>query len=164
MDWQNWYKLKSLARAGWLRNGIEHPESVAAHSWGVALLCHEHCPDHLNRERVLQLAIIHDLPEVYVGDITPHDGISQEKKHFLEMQAAQNFLPEKTYAIWLEYLENQSPEARFVHAIDKIDMALQARFYEDEYKIDGKEFLQSAQKALGQEWQYLWSIVENGIK
>ena len=80
-------KLKSLPRTGWLRAGIENPESVAAHSWGVAWLCMILCPDDLNKLKVLEMAIIHDLAEVRIGDITPYDGIEVAEKHEMESAA-----------------------------------------------------------------------------
>ena len=67
--------LKALPRAGWVRAGVRHPESVAAHSWGVAWLVLVLCPPALDRGRALAIAVAHDLPEVTVGDITPHDGV-----------------------------------------------------------------------------------------
>ena len=38
----------------------------------------------INFERCIKFSIIHDLAEVIVGDITPRDGISEEKKHAME--------------------------------------------------------------------------------
>ena len=61
--------LKDVVRAGWVRAGVESPESVAAHSWGMALLATQLCPDDLNLQRVLELCILHDIAEVHVGDI-----------------------------------------------------------------------------------------------
>ncbi|CAK0899040.1 unnamed protein product [Prorocentrum cordatum] len=78
--------LKDVARAGWLRRGVEAPESVAAHSWGVAFLASQLCPASLDRGRVLEMSIVHDLAEVRVGDITPRDGVPPAEKHRLEAQ------------------------------------------------------------------------------
>ena len=73
--------LKGVIRAGWIRAGVENPESVAAHSWGMAMLATQLCPEDLNLQRVLELCILHDIAEVRVGDITPHDNIAPEEKH-----------------------------------------------------------------------------------
>lgn len=35
------------------------------------------------------MALIHDVAESIVGDITPHDGVSNEDKHKLESDAIQ---------------------------------------------------------------------------
>ena len=46
--------LKELPRAGWVRERVQQPESVAAHSWGVAWLVLVLCPEHINREQEKQ--------------------------------------------------------------------------------------------------------------
>lgn len=121
--------LKALPRAGWVRVGVPQPESVAAHSWGVAWLVLALCPPGLDRGRALAIAVLHDLAEVRVGDITPHDGVDRAQKHTQERAALVELLrplpdPEGLVALWDEY--GHSPEGRFVRACDKLDMALQA--------------------------------------
>jgi len=127
-------KLKSLPRTGWLRAGIENPESVAAHSWGVAWLSLVLCPPNLNRGRVLEMAIIHDLAEVRVGDITPHDSVSRDDKHRMEDEAMDGLLEvmchrDELKSIWDECEVGKTKEAHFVKQMDKLDMALQAQEY-----------------------------------
>jgi len=123
-------KLKSLPRTGWLRAGIENPESVAAHSWGVAWLCMILCPDDLNKLKVLEMAIIHDLAEVRIGDITPYDGIEVAEKHKMESAAFVEMTEQLCNRQHLRDLWNeQSAEADFVKQMDKLDMALQAQEY-----------------------------------
>ena len=68
--------LKNVMRAGWVRAGIDSPEAVAAHSWGMSMLALKLTPPHLDLARVLSLCIVHDIPEVRVGDLTPHDDTS----------------------------------------------------------------------------------------
>ena len=156
-QWKKGFELKKLPRAGWFRKGIDHPESVAAHSWGMAVLCLEFGPriqTPLNMERVLALALIHDLPEVYAGDITPHDGVSKFEKKERERQAATQLLNSTTLDLWLEYDANLTTEAKFVHAMDKMDMALQAVVYQTQ--TDTKEFLVSAWNKIPKEWRWVW--------
>ena len=148
------YHLKHLSRAGWCRVGIPDPESVASHSWGVALLVLLLSPPHLNKERMLELALIHDLPEVIVGDITPHDNITKQEKQHREAQAAATLLPPHLLRIWKEYEENQTEEAKFVHMLDKLDMALQAIAYE--HQADTREFVSSAKRKIP---DTLWSVM-----
>lgn len=126
--------LKELPRTGWLRAGIANPESVASHSWGVAWLSLVLCPANLDRGRVLEMATIHDLAEVRVGDITPHDTVSRDDKHRMEDEAMNDLLEVMCHrnelkALWDEYEAGVSKEARFVRAMDKLDMALQAQRY-----------------------------------
>ena len=146
-------QLKEVARAGWLRVGVRSPESVAAHSWGVAWLALVLCPEGLDRERVLSISIVHDLPEVRAGDITPHDGVSKTEKAALErdgLLALTEGLPRAAAlkAFWEEYEAGETAEARFVKACDKLDMALQAARYADAQPVSTREFVESALRKL----------------
>ena len=130
--------LKGVVRAGWLRAGVEQPESVAAHSWGMAMLATQLCPEDLDLQRVLELCILHDIAEVRVGDITPHDNIAPEEKHRLESEAIKEMGIDAN-AIFAEYEAQETPESRFVRYLDKLDMALQAEIYESQ-NLDLSEF------------------------
>lgn len=138
--------LKALDRAGWLRVGVRRPESVAAHSWGVAWLALVLCPDDLDRERVLAYAIVHDLPEVRTGDLTPADGVAPEDKAVRERAAIRELAREipGVAALWEAYERQADPEARFVRQLDRLDMALQAVAYAREAPTE--EFLASAER------------------
>ena len=147
--------LKALPRAGWVRAGVESPESVAAHAWGVAWLVLVLCPEGVDRGRALAIAVAHDIAEVRCGDITPQDGVSTEKKQALEQAAMEGLaggLPngEALLDLWQDYEAGQSPEARFVKACDKLDMALQAQRYSAEQGLELGEFVESALSKLGE--------------
>ena len=45
-------QLKDVDRTGWVRAGVNKPESVAAHSWGMATLALKLCPKELDLSRV----------------------------------------------------------------------------------------------------------------
>ncbi len=139
--------LKEVTRAGWVRAGVGAPESVAAHSWGTALLALVLAPAHLDRARLLTYAILHDLAEVRVGDITPHDGVSKAQKKAMEaeaMGALAQHLPAHILQAWHAYEAQDNAEARFIRQLDRLDMALQAVRYEDTQGVDTAEFIQSA--------------------
>lgn len=137
--------LKDVLRQGWVDRGHAHPESVAAHSWGVAFLVLMLLPDELDRERALTYAVIHDLAEAWVGDLTPRDGVPADEKHQREADAMRTHLPE-LYAQWQAYEAQADPEARFVKQLDRLDMALQASRYRE--RLDPTEFLASASQAI----------------
>ena len=64
------YRLKDEARSGWVLRGVERPESVAAHSWGTALLCLIFAGEAgVDRGRALAIATAHDVAEAEIGDI-----------------------------------------------------------------------------------------------
>lgn len=142
--------LKETDRAGWLRAGVHAPESVAAHSWGLAWLALVLTPPELDRHRVLALCILHDLPEAVVGDITPHDGVSAQDKADAERTVAARILGDRPdlWGLWEDYEKDRSAEAHFVHELDKLDMALQALRYARERGADTAEFIASARREL----------------
>jgi putative hydrolases of HD superfamily len=144
------FALKEVQRAGWLRAGVTEPESVAAHSWGMALIALLRCPPELDRERVLALCLLHDIGEAIIGDITPHDGISREVKRHRERAAAARLLGAwpRLWGLWEDYEQQRSPEARFVKELDRLDMALQAERYRRTRGIDSREFSESADLGL----------------
>jgi putative hydrolase of HD superfamily len=146
-------ELKELPRTGWLRAGVQAPESVAAHSWGVAWLVLVLRPPALCAERALAMAVLHDLAEVRTGDLTPHCGVSPAEKSRAELRALQGMLRDlpraaELEALWLDYEHQRCPEARFVRACDKLDMALQAARYGGRDGLDLQEFVDSALAAL----------------
>jgi putative hydrolase of HD superfamily len=129
-------RLKDTPRAGWALRGISAPESVAEHSHRAALLAlvlapRAHPP--LDVARCVAMALVHDLAEALVGDITPYDGISADDKRAREEAAMRELaaLADDTslLALWREYDAAASPEARFVKELDKLETVLQASEY-----------------------------------
>ena len=133
--------LKSLNRSGWERVGIENPESVASHSWGMSALALRLCPENLDLSKVLSLCIIHDIPEIIVGDLTPEDDCTNKAKD--EHIAMSEIAPQWLH-LFEEYEAGETDEAKFVKQIDKLDMALQAIVYRTEQGIDTSQFIESA--------------------
>lgn len=69
-------KLKDIPRKGWTINNIKNPESIADHTFRASLMAWIlGKKKKLNIERVLKIALIHDLCEVYAGDATPYDSV-----------------------------------------------------------------------------------------
>lgn len=117
-------KIKDLRRRGWIKRDVCSPESDADHMYSVAVEVLLMAPPDLDRCHCLELALTHDLPEVYSSDFTPGE-IPAEEKHALEQAAAQRLAVELNFpklAEWFnEYEEQSSPEARFVRCLDKMD-------------------------------------------
>jgi len=138
-------ELKSVMRTGWVRAGVEQPESVAAHSWGMAVLALRLCPPELDLHTVITYCLIHDLPEIIVGDLTPDDDRSTKAED--EHAAMKKLAPQ-----WLEafetYERQDTPEAQFVHQLDRLDMGLQALVYQNRSDLDLHEFLSSAKSVV----------------
>ena len=78
--------LKHLPRTGWLDRDIASPESVAAHSWRLAVLAWAVASEvGLDADRAMAIALLHDLPEAITGDHTPFDtlGMSTQERRRL---------------------------------------------------------------------------------
>jgi putative hydrolase of HD superfamily len=149
-------KLKRLKRAGWVRVGIPEPESVADHSFRLALLALLVGPRlGLAADKMIRLALLHDLGEARVGDLTPADRVAPSDKRAREAAAIAEIvgsLPEGPALsdLWREYDAAATPEARVVRQLDKLEMALQALEYEHQHGQDLAEFWQSARAGLSE--------------
>jgi len=137
---ENSINLKKIQRQGWVdKLSMGHPESVSDHSYSVAIMCMVISDmQNLNSEKILKMALLHDLAESQIGDFTP-DQIEKEEKKKIENTAFEKitrYLPEeikiKYLEIWTDYQENISEESKIVHQIDKLEMALQAKMYQKE--------------------------------
>ena len=139
-------RLKDVTRQGWVNAGVPSPESVAAHSWGMAILALRLCPPELDLTRVLALCLVHDLPEIIVGDLTPQDDRSTKAQD--EHAAMVNLAPQ-----WVDFFEeyetNNTPEAVFARRLDKLDMGLQAGLYTERTGLNLEAFVESARQTLG---------------
>jgi putative hydrolases of HD superfamily len=148
-------RLKETARAGWKLRGIDDPESVAEHSFRVclmALVLGKSADPPVERERCVAMALVHDLAESIVGDITPYDGVSAGEKRRREREAMEQLAglagdPE-ILELWTEYDAGATPEARFVKELDKLETVLQAAEYEADRGADVDEFWQMGERAL----------------
>ena len=137
-------KFKDLKRSGWIKRKVCNPESDAEHSFSLAFMVLLFCPDDMDKLRCLELALIHDLAEIYAGDYTPVDNISPEEKHSKELDAMKLLSEELSYHqlidLFNEYEEQKTKEAMFIKGLDKIDNVLTATYYDkhnrsDDYKL-----------------------------
>ncbi len=134
-------RLKSIKRRGWIKKvsvDALDAESVADHTYLTALISMLITDlKGLDTCKVLRMALLHDLAEAIVGDHTPEE-ISVAEKHYIEYEAMKELLQSLPYKIgesymkiWDEYINNTSKEADILHQIDKFEMCLQAKEYED---------------------------------
>ena len=130
--------LKKLPRSGWkIKLGLDDSESVAEHSYMMSVMSMVLADmKSLNSEKVIKMSILHDWAESKIGDFMP-DEIGYDKKSELEnyaMSEILELLPQKIQSdyqdMWNEFLVRDTPEARLVHELDKLEMALQAKIYE----------------------------------
>ncbi|CZT12593.1 related to HD family hydrolase [Rhynchosporium agropyri] len=171
-------RLKTTKREGWRRFGISqyalHLQQLASRSRkGKLTFCRgESISDHMYRMSIItmlappslssklniphctKMALVHDMAEALVGDITPVDGVSKPEKNRRE-STTMDYLTksllgkvhggvngQEIQAVWQEYEDSVTPEAMFVHDVDKIELILQMVEYErvNERRLDLGEF------------------------
>lgn len=147
-------RLKRTDRSGWVKKNIINPESVSDHMYRMsimAMVLGDSFGD-LKRDHCIKMCLVHDMAESIVGDITPHDGVSNEEKHRREMEAINDLVAmvdkkvgTEIKDLFLEYENNKTPESKFVKDLDKFEMILQAHQYEQEAHKPGflQEFFDS---------------------
>lgn len=80
--------LKHSSRRGWELREVKNHEQIASHMYSMGMVTFLLGDNSsLDRLKCLQLALVHDLAECIVGDITPMDNISEEHKHKMEDEA-----------------------------------------------------------------------------
>ncbi|MFC1474870.1 HD domain-containing protein [bacterium] len=149
-------ELKKVARAGWMRRGVELPESVADHSFRTAFIAMM-LAERLDLDvlKLVKMCLVHDLAESVTGDITPFDGVGPGEKRKLEEAAVTELMKDipgggEVLELWREYEAGETPEAAAARRIDKIEMALQAREYQEEFpEKDLAEFLSGMKEKSG---------------
>jgi putative hydrolase of HD superfamily len=134
-------RLKRLERTGWTLRGLPNgTESVAAHSFGVAVTAMMLADKIKSRgsevdvERVLKMALLHDLAETRVGDLpktaTKYFGtdvrIRAETAAFADIVGNLGAAESEYKNLYQEYEQRDSLEARLVKAADIIDLLTQA--------------------------------------
>ncbi|CAN8291477.1 unnamed protein product [Cochlearia groenlandica] len=159
------HRLKTTKRKGWINQGINGPESIADHMYRMAIMALIAGDlEGVNRERCIKMAIVHDIAEAIVGDITPSDGVPKAEKNRRETAALKEMCKvlgggvraEEITELWLEYENNASLEANLVKDFDKVEMILQALEYESEHgKVLDEFFISTAgkfQTEIGKSW------------
>lgn len=139
-------RLKRLDRTGWVLRGLPPgAESVAAHSFGVALAAMLLADEasargvEVDAGRVLRLALLHDLAEARTGDMprTVADYYGKDVRKRAERAAFDDIVHDLTGGhaarygeLHEDYEERASLEARLVKAADIVDLLAQALMFE----------------------------------
>ncbi|KAF2433584.1 HD domain-containing protein [Tothia fuscella] len=146
-------RLKTTQREGWRRFGVKNGESISDHMYRmsiITMLAPPSLSSKLDIPRCTKMALIHDMAELLVGDITPVDKIPKAEKSRRE-ETTMDYLckdllgkvgggiaGEEMKAVWKEYEDGETLEAKFVHDVDKVELLLQMVDYERSNKHDGK--------------------------
>jgi len=148
-------KLKRVKRQGWLDAGVKDAESVADHCYRTALIvafCAEGADTgprkgkrggRLDVLKAVRMALIHDIAEAEVGDLTPRSGVPQAEKARREEEAVRRLGDRRVLELWREFDEGKSPEARVVREADVQERTIQATEYSREFpQLDMSSFLE----------------------
>ncbi len=121
--------LKAVERAGYLSDGSRH-ETDSDHTWHMALfallLAGETGVD-LDLGRVLSMVLIHDMVEIFAGDVVVYDVAAREAAKEREREAAERLygilpgdLRDHLQGLWEEFEERKTQEAQFARALDRL--------------------------------------------
>ena len=122
-------KLKNVLRQTLLCDSSRR-ETDAEHSWHLALLCillYEHADPAVDLLRVLKMAVVHDMVEIYAGDTFAFDDKGVETQAAREAAAADRLfamLPSdqgsELRALWEEFDARETKDALYAAAIDTL--------------------------------------------
>ena len=131
-------QLKGVLRQSSILDGTRK-ENSAEHSWHLALMAQVlggYAPPGTDLSRVTAMLLIHDLVEIDAGDLFVYaDAAAQARQEAAEHAAADRIfalLPagqgRELHALWDEFEERRTPEARFARALDRLQPML-ANYY-----------------------------------
>jgi putative hydrolase of HD superfamily len=131
-------RLKTVTRSAYTSQG--HPESVAEHTWRLALMALLVSPEFpdVDFARLIKICLVHDLGEAIGGDIPAPEQARRRAAGAMAGKAADErrdlvrllepLSParrEEILGLWDEYEAAQSAEARLAKALDKLETILQ---------------------------------------
>jgi len=121
-------KLKGITRKT-RPLGLDRYENSAEHSWQIALLAASlahYAEEPIDLDRVIGMLLVHDIGEIDAGDVMVYADSNRQERQSAEAAAVTRIfglLPEEQaarfLALWQEFDEGGTPEARFAHAADR---------------------------------------------
>lgn len=157
------YRLKNIDRACSVQN---RKESAAEHSWSCLILADYFLSmmqaQKLDRLKVYELLIYHDLVEIESGDFYWFDQEKRKNKKDAEKAAFERLKPKlplplkpKIIRLFQEYTECKTKEAKFALAIDALDAIVQELDYKADWKGWSEEFLKRTKSPLFEQFPEL---------
>lgn len=137
--------LKICKRTGWYHHRVPEPESISDHMYRMAVMAILLKEDKVDIRKCVMMALVHDLAEALVGDLTPHCKVDKDEKtrreldaiHFLTYDLLGDTDASNTiFQLWYEYEQRQSLESKLVKDLDCFELCLQAYEYEKTHEIE----------------------------
>ena len=172
-------RLKAVLRRSYLLTTLR-PENSAEHSWHIAcmaLVLAEYADTPVDVSRVVAMLLLHDSVEIDAGDTYCYDTDGAQDKAQRERRAAERIFgllpPDQTRwfrEIWEEFEANQTPDARFANALDRL-MPLLHNYHTGgtswmEHGISSAQVRERMEPVrLGSErlWTYACSIIDKAL-
>ncbi|OJF75656.1 MAG: hypothetical protein BKP49_11130 [Treponema sp. CETP13] len=144
-------KLKIVYRQNGVVGGARQ-ENSAEHSWHIAIMAftlQEYAEKDIDILRVIKMLLIHDLVEIYAGDVFLYDDAGRNKIKTQEKKAADKLfglLPanqsREFTALWNEYEQAATKEAKYALVLDNLQPILN-HYYTRNQNIKGKKIKKS---------------------
>lgn len=125
-------RLKINTRTAWTSSSRQ--ESIAEHSWRLSLftmVLEDYFPE-MDFKKVLRMSLIHDLGEAYEGDTSAKfetnlsEKLKREEAAIIKLtEPLPERLQQQFIALWREYNQGKTREAKLVKALDKIETIIQ---------------------------------------
>ena len=166
-------ELKRVRRKGWISGvGVKDPESVADHVFRTAILtmCFSDVKG-LDTEKLVRMALLHDIHEAVMGDYDSYDKMTMEKEELEKRELAAirrmvSLLPqalqEQYRRLAIEYHRQETKEARFLRQLDHLEMIMQAVEYEEEGydRVRLQGFWDGVEGAVTTEFQEFFDVLK----
>ena len=133
-------KAKNIFRRNLIADGSKN-ENDAEHMWhlGVmAMILSEYADKDVDISKVIKMALVHDIVEIYAGDTFAYDVGGYTDKEDREATAADrlySILPEEQGKelrdLWEEFDALETPEAKYANAIDRLSPMLENHLTDD---------------------------------
>lgn len=122
-------EMKNVLRRNLVADGSRR-ENDAEHSWHLAIMAmilEEYSADKVDIAKVMKIALVHDLVEVYAGDTFAYDAKGNEDKLDREIMAAEKLFGmlkdghgDEIRALWDEFEAKETAESKYANAIDRL--------------------------------------------
>ncbi|HPU59074.1 MAG TPA: HD domain-containing protein [Candidatus Avimonas sp.] len=174
-------KMKTVLRQTILTDRSRQ-ETDAEHSWHFALMAlalseYSAYPD-LDMFKVVKMALVHDLVEVYAGDTFAYDEAGYLDKQEREIKAADRIfgmLPEdqasEFRSLWEEFEEMKTPEAIYAAAIDRLQPFINNSVTDGHtWRLHGVtsdkvyKRMEVIKQAIPDVWVFVENVIQDAIK
>ena len=166
------YQLKNVERACSVSG---RKESTAEHSWSCLILADYFLSrmkkEKINRLKVYELLMYHDVVEIEAGDVNITNEKMQKSKQKREQEAMHilkenipTVLKDKFVALFTEFEERKTIEARFAKAIGALDAEIHELDYPQDWKGWTEEFLRRKKQPLFEDFPELRVTFEKTIE